>query len=80
MDRYFLFAVAQNEEREGSIPKADILAGIRGEDSELAGAIYDIVTILLLVGGCTPPAQAPAWPAWYYDSPIFTPRPPMGGR
>jgi hypothetical protein len=44
MDRDLLFAVAQNEEREGSIPKADILAGIRSDDSELAGAIYDIVT------------------------------------
>jgi hypothetical protein len=44
MDRDFLFAVAQNERREGSIPKGDILAGIRSDDSELAGAIYDIVT------------------------------------
>jgi len=29
MDKNFLFAIAQDEEREGSIPKADILAGIR---------------------------------------------------
>jgi hypothetical protein len=55
MDRDFLFAVAQNEEREGSIPKADILAGIRGDDSELAGAIYDIVTIDQLSKRIEPP-------------------------
>jgi hypothetical protein len=44
MDTDFLFAIAEGEEREGSIPKADILAGISSDDSELAGAIYDIVT------------------------------------
>src|SRR5580658_1187208 len=44
MDRDFLFAIAEDEEREGSIPKADILAGIRSDEPELAGAIYDIVT------------------------------------
>ena len=44
MDRDFLFAIAEDEEREGSIPKADIVAGIRSDDTELAGAIYDIVT------------------------------------
>ncbi len=45
MDKDFLFAIAQEKEREGLIPKADILAGIRSDDIELAGAIYDIVTI-----------------------------------
>jgi len=55
MDRDFLFAVAQNEEREGSIPKADILAGIRSDDSELAGAIYDIVTTDKLSKRIDPP-------------------------
>lgn len=44
MDRDFLFAIVQGEERDGSIPKADILAGIRSDDVELSGAIYDIVT------------------------------------
>ena|SRR5437868_6935623 len=44
MDRDFLFAIAEDEEREGSTPKADIVAGIRSDDTELAGAIYDIVT------------------------------------
>ncbi len=44
MDRDFLFAIAEDEEREGSIPKADIVAGIRSDDTELAGVIYDIVT------------------------------------
>jgi hypothetical protein len=44
MDRDFLFAIAEGEEREGSIPKADIVASIRSDDTELAGAIYDIVT------------------------------------
>ena len=44
MDRDFLFAIAEDEDRERSISKADILAGIRGDDTELAGAIYDIVT------------------------------------
>ena len=44
MDKDFLFAIASDEEQEGSIPKADILAGIRSDDTELAGAIYDIVT------------------------------------
>jgi hypothetical protein len=44
MDKDFLFAIAEDEEREGSIPKADILGGISGDDTELAGAIYDIVT------------------------------------
>jgi hypothetical protein len=39
MNREFLFAVAEGEERKGSIPKADILAGIRSDDIELAGAI-----------------------------------------
>jgi hypothetical protein len=55
MDRDFLFAVAQNEKREGSIPKADILAGIRSDDSELAGAIYDIVTTDKLSKRIDPP-------------------------
>ena len=45
MNRDFLFAIAEDEEREGSIPKTDILAGIHSDDTELAGAIYDIVTI-----------------------------------
>lgn len=44
MDKVFLFAIAMNEQREGSIPKSDILAGIRSDDAELAGAVYDIVT------------------------------------
>ena len=44
MDRNFLFAIAEDEEREGSIPKADIVASIRSDDTELAGAVYDIVT------------------------------------
>jgi hypothetical protein len=44
MDRDFLFAIAGDEDREGPIPKADIVAGIRGDDTELAGAIYDIIT------------------------------------
>src|SRR5512133_1752286 len=44
MDKDFLFAIAKDEEREGAIPKADIFGGISGDDTELAGAIYDIVT------------------------------------
>jgi hypothetical protein len=44
MDSDFLFAIAGDEDREGPIPKADIVAGIRGDNTELAGAIYDIVT------------------------------------
>lgn len=55
MDKDFLFTVAQNEQREGSIPKADILAGILSDDSELAGAIYDIVTIDSLRKRIDPP-------------------------
>lgn len=44
MDRDLLFAIAEDEEREGSIPKDDIVASIRSDDTELAGVIYDIVT------------------------------------
>lgn len=44
MDKAFLFAIAEDEEREGAIPKADIVTGIRSDDAELAGAVYDIVT------------------------------------
>lgn len=44
MGNDFLFAIAQGEDQEGAIPKADIVAGIRSDDTELAGAIYDIVT------------------------------------
>jgi hypothetical protein len=44
MDSNFLFAIAGDEDREGPIPKADIIAGIRVDNTELAGAIYDIVT------------------------------------
>ena len=44
MDRDFLFAIASDEDQEGRISKADILAGILSDDTELAGAIYDIVT------------------------------------
>jgi lipoprotein NlpI len=35
-----MFAIAEDKE----LPKADILAGICGDDTELAGPIYDIVT------------------------------------
>ena len=41
MDRDFLFAIASDEDQEGRISKADILAGILSDDTELAGAIYD---------------------------------------
>jgi hypothetical protein len=44
MDKEFLFAIASDEDRQGPISKADIAAGIRSDDTELAGAIYDIVT------------------------------------
>jgi hypothetical protein len=44
MDRDFLFAIASDEDQEGRISKADIVAGILSDDTELAGAIYDIVT------------------------------------
>ena len=44
MDRELLFAIARDEALGESIPKADIVAGINGNDTELAGAIYDIVT------------------------------------
>jgi hypothetical protein len=44
MGNDFLFAIAQGEDQEGAIPKADIVAGIRSDDTELGGAIYDIVT------------------------------------
>jgi len=55
MDRDFLFAIAEDEEREGSIPKADIVASIRSDDTELAGAIYDIVTTDKLKKRIEPP-------------------------
>lgn len=55
MDRDFLFAIAQDEERKGSIPKADILAGIRSDDAELAGAIYDILSSDKLMRRIEPP-------------------------
>jgi hypothetical protein len=55
MDRDFLFAIAQGEERKESIPKADILTGISSDDTELAGAIYDIVTIDKLRKRIEPP-------------------------
>ncbi|HTS09730.1 MAG TPA: hypothetical protein VMP68_29460 [Candidatus Eisenbacteria bacterium] len=44
MDKNFLFAIAMDEQQEGAIPKADVLAGIYSDDVELAGAVYDIVT------------------------------------
>jgi hypothetical protein len=44
MDTKLLFAIAKDENQEGSIVKADVIAGIRSNDTELAGAIYDIVT------------------------------------
>ena len=44
MDRNFLFATAKDENRQGAIPKAEILAGMRADDTELVGAVYDIVT------------------------------------
>jgi len=55
MDRDFLFAMAGDEDREGLIPKADVLAGVRGDDTELAGAIYDIVTTEKLRKRIEPP-------------------------
>lgn len=44
MDRDFLFAVASDEYRKGPIPKDQILDAMGTGDSELAGAVYDIVT------------------------------------
>jgi hypothetical protein len=55
MDKAFLFAIASGEDREGPIPKADVVAGIRSDDTEFAGAIYDIVTIDKLSTRIDPP-------------------------
>ena len=55
MDKDFLFAIAKDEEREGSIPKVDIVEGISGDDPELAGAVYDIITTDRLKKRIEPP-------------------------
>lgn len=44
MDKDFLFAIANDENRKAPIPWAEILAGMRADDTEVAGAVYDIVT------------------------------------
>ncbi|PYV54963.1 MAG: hypothetical protein DMG91_13315 [Acidobacteria bacterium] len=55
MDRDFLFAIAMDEQREGSIPKVDLIEGISGDDPELAGAVYDIITTDRLKKRIEPP-------------------------
>lgn len=58
MHKDFLFAVARDENREAPIPGAEILAAMRADDTEVAGAVYDIVTNDELRKRIDPPVSA----------------------